>query len=245
MLPRGAVLHNRRVSALMLLPACPNRVLRGAVDPGHGGEWAEDSAPRGLSPGIGCCRRSIERTQHAREHRGVVDHSSGRHARHGAQPVRAPSLRVRVGVALDLADFAWILRDCDHPQHALASKPFTRTLDPKGFWRVDKAEDPELRHTVLSLVASRAEEARPRCLPRAPRRGRLDASRDAPARRLRARSRRPCAGTAAGAAPSRRALPSLADRAVGRGVLGGVPAARGAHREDRGAGRKRRLSACS
>jgi hypothetical protein len=25
--------------------------------------------------------------------------------------------------------------------------------DPKGFWRVDKAKDPELRHTVLTLVA--------------------------------------------------------------------------------------------
>jgi len=28
-----------------------------------------------------------------------------------------------------------------------------RTLDPKGFWRVDKQKEPELRHTVLSLIA--------------------------------------------------------------------------------------------
>jgi len=27
------------------------------------------------------------------------------------------------------------------------------TVDPKGFWRVDKDRDPELRHTVLTLVA--------------------------------------------------------------------------------------------
>jgi hypothetical protein len=54
---------------------------------------------------------------------------------------------------LDRDDFAWILRDCDHPTARLAEKGFCRTLDPKGFWRVDKAQPPELRHTVLSLVA--------------------------------------------------------------------------------------------
>lgn len=35
----------------------------------------------------------------------------------------------------------------------LGNKAFGRTLDPKGFWRVDKEKDPELRHTVLTLVA--------------------------------------------------------------------------------------------
>lgn len=50
-------------------------------------------------------------------------------------------------------DFAWILKDCDHPAARLSDKSFCRTLDPKGFWRVDKTADPELRHTVLSLVA--------------------------------------------------------------------------------------------
>jgi hypothetical protein len=33
------------------------------------------------------------------------------------------------------------------------SPQFSRTLDPKGFWRVDKQQPPELRHPVLSLVA--------------------------------------------------------------------------------------------
>ncbi|WP_437578088.1 hypothetical protein [Sorangium sp. So ce887] len=54
---------------------------------------------------------------------------------------------------LDHDDFAWILRDCDHPVANVCNKPFSRTLDPKGFWRVDKEQDPELRHPVLSLVA--------------------------------------------------------------------------------------------
>ena len=54
---------------------------------------------------------------------------------------------------LDRDDFAWILKDCDHPRANLSDKAFCRRLDPKGFWRVDKTEDPELRHTVLSLAA--------------------------------------------------------------------------------------------
>ena len=34
-----------------------------------------------------------------------------------------------------------------------SDKNVSKTLDPKGFWRIDKDKDPELRHTVLSLVA--------------------------------------------------------------------------------------------
>jgi hypothetical protein len=56
---------------------------------------------------------------------------------------------------LDVNDFGWILRDCDHPIEKVCNKPFSRTLDPKGFWRVDKTQEPELRHPVLSLVAFR------------------------------------------------------------------------------------------
>jgi len=47
----------------------------------------------------------------------------------------------------------WILRDCDHPKENYSNKSITQALDPKGFWRVDKEKDPELRHTVLTLVA--------------------------------------------------------------------------------------------
>jgi len=46
-----------------------------------------------------------------------------------------------------------ILLDCDHPKEAVCDIPFARSLNQKGFWRVDKHHDPELRHTVLSLVA--------------------------------------------------------------------------------------------
>lgn len=54
---------------------------------------------------------------------------------------------------LDRASFSWILRDTDHSVERTSNKKFCRQLDPKGFWRVDKKQPPELRHTVLSLVA--------------------------------------------------------------------------------------------
>lgn len=54
---------------------------------------------------------------------------------------------------LTTADFRFVLRDCDHPHEVVNSRDFMRTLDPKGFWRVDKDQPPELRHTVLAQVA--------------------------------------------------------------------------------------------
>jgi hypothetical protein len=54
---------------------------------------------------------------------------------------------------LNADDLAWILRGCDFARERACDKPFSRTLDPKGFWRVDKEKHPELRHPVLALVA--------------------------------------------------------------------------------------------
>jgi hypothetical protein len=48
---------------------------------------------------------------------------------------------------------AWILKDSDHPVSKITQSAFSRRLDPKGFWRVDKSALPELRHTVLTLKA--------------------------------------------------------------------------------------------
>ncbi len=52
---------------------------------------------------------------------------------------------------LSYDDFAWILRDCGYPKENI--REISKNFDPKGFWRVDKTEDPELRHTVLALKA--------------------------------------------------------------------------------------------
>jgi hypothetical protein len=56
---------------------------------------------------------------------------------------------------LDSQDGRDLLTGCDHPQAALADRAHTSRLNPKGFWRVDRSRDPELRHTVLTLVALR------------------------------------------------------------------------------------------
>jgi hypothetical protein len=74
-----------------------------------------------------------------------------------------PHERLRLRCMLDAAvaalyglsgeDLRFILRGCDHPRDRLAASAFCRTLDPKGFWRVDRQELPELRHPVLTQVA--------------------------------------------------------------------------------------------
>jgi hypothetical protein len=48
---------------------------------------------------------------------------------------------------LSSGDLRHILYGCDHPL------PIAIGNNPKGFWRVDKDKDPELRHTVLTLIA--------------------------------------------------------------------------------------------
>jgi hypothetical protein len=50
---------------------------------------------------------------------------------------------------LKLEDVKVVLDECDYSVVSAVQSNF----DPKGFWRVDKDRPPELRHTVLSLVA--------------------------------------------------------------------------------------------
>ena len=52
---------------------------------------------------------------------------------------------------LDYPEFAWILKNCAWPIKTIHNKQ--QNFDPKGFWRVDKDKDPELRHSVLTLRA--------------------------------------------------------------------------------------------
>ena len=55
--------------------------------------------------------------------------------------------------------FAHVIKDCDLAVGQL-SDSVRRSLDQKGFWRVDKDKNPELRHTVLALVALNDLEAK-------------------------------------------------------------------------------------
>ena len=86
-----------------------------------------------------------------------------------AQPTDAPDalhpgerLRLRAMVdavasatfGRDAADLRHVLRDCDLPTDAVGQRSSAAaSLDPRGFWRVDRDKPPELRHTVLTLVA--------------------------------------------------------------------------------------------
>ena len=49
---------------------------------------------------------------------------------------------------LSLDDLRGALAECDHARYQN-----TASFNVKGFWRVDKDKDPELRHTVLTLIA--------------------------------------------------------------------------------------------
>ena len=64
---------------------------------------------------------------------------------------------VAVMFGLDYSDLQRIVEQCDLPT---ADIPRRKNLNPKGYWRIDKDRDPELRHTVLSLVAFRDLESK-------------------------------------------------------------------------------------
>ena len=54
---------------------------------------------------------------------------------------------------LTRGDLLRIVENCDLPIEFIQTGRNSVNLDLKGFWRVDKDKDPELRHTVLTLVA--------------------------------------------------------------------------------------------
>ena len=45
------------------------------------------------------------------------------------------------------------LENCDVPINTVSATYRPEAFNPKGFWRIDKDRDPELRHTVLTLIA--------------------------------------------------------------------------------------------
>ena len=67
---------------------------------------------------------------------------------------------IAAAFGLDRTELLHALNKCDLPRNALTDTTVSGLLNPKGFWRVDKDKDPELRHTVLTLVAYHDLEAR-------------------------------------------------------------------------------------
>ena len=57
-------------------------------------------------------------------------------------------------------DMLRVVDSCDLPIERLRNRTQATGLDPKGFWRVDQDIAPELRHTVLTLIALHDLEAK-------------------------------------------------------------------------------------
>ena len=83
--------------------------------------------------------------------------SSGSHALHVTERIRLRSIIDAVACILygcDLSDLKHILRSTDLPTTDVSvGSHQSRSLDARGFWRVDRHLPPEHRHTVLTLVA--------------------------------------------------------------------------------------------
>ena len=91
-------------------------------------------------------------------------HTDTLDALHFGERVRLRTIADAVSCAafgLDAADLRHVLRDSDRPSGDVGTRSRrSASLDPRGFWRVDRDKDPELRHTVLTLVAFHDLESR-------------------------------------------------------------------------------------
>jgi hypothetical protein len=75
-------------------------------------------------------------------------------SRHERRRVRAISeALIAEHYGLDRADFLRVVEGCDFPIDRLESREVKLRLDPKGFWRYEKAAYPEHRLAMLSLIA--------------------------------------------------------------------------------------------
>ena len=86
-----------------------------------------------------------------------ADPVDSHHALHPAERIRLRAIIdavVCVVYGFDTCDLRHILYDSDLPvADVRVGSLRARSLDARGFWRVDRDLPPELRHTVLSLVA--------------------------------------------------------------------------------------------
>jgi hypothetical protein len=90
------------------------------------------------------------------EHLGRVAHrllSQHDNLREWASAVASANAVVAHAFGLDWDELSWILADCDLPLARLARSEGREHLSQLGFWRVDKERPPELRTTVLTLIA--------------------------------------------------------------------------------------------
>ncbi|MFY0538919.1 Eco57I restriction-modification methylase domain-containing protein [Nannocystis pusilla] len=154
-----------------------------------------------------------------------------------------PHERLRLRCILDVVvahlfgltpdDFAWILRDCDHPVEHVCNAMFARRFDPRGSGASTRTSRPSFatRSSPRSPSTTSRLAASTPSSPRTTRRA--GCSRNSPPRRLPPRPRPARPRRPARRRRPRPALPPVAARAVRRRVLGRVSAPRRADRPDR------------
>ena len=94
---------------------------------------------------------------HGARAEGWIDADSGP----ALDPTERRRLRARLEIAVARSfglrheDLLWILRQCDHETAQLRDTTFTRSLDSRGFWRIDRelAPSERLPQCVLALAA--------------------------------------------------------------------------------------------
>ncbi len=91
--------------------------------------------------------------RHAMIEGWLDDSSPPTEAPHRTRLFAALEHLVAAAYGLSANDLRWILRDTQHPVADLARPAFTRTLDSRGFWRVDRTLHPEARLPAAILAA--------------------------------------------------------------------------------------------
>jgi hypothetical protein len=101
----------------------------------------------------------------AREGIAPVGASDGRLAATSAAERRSLCAQLDVAVArafgLGAGDLVWILRDCELDAGRLRDPACTRSLDQKGFWRIDRKLPADRRHPAAVLRAFAGSAAQP------------------------------------------------------------------------------------
>ena len=90
-------------------------------------------------------------------HVGAIRGANETDALHARERIRLRSTLDALACAAygcSIADVHHILRDSDLPDNYIVPRSLpSGSLDARGFWRVDRDSSPELRHSVLTLVA--------------------------------------------------------------------------------------------
>ena len=118
------------------------------------GRWAPDLIHRVL----GLCLPQVSAAEYWQRVERFRKGHQWRSSWSATQHERSRQRCVLDAVGLALRGMSWedvtaLVSDCVYPKARLEDRSFYGRLYVKGFWRVDRDKDPELRQTVLALIA--------------------------------------------------------------------------------------------